>query len=101
EEGGIRAAEVAGVQTCALPILLAGPVSLTGTLGGSASVTITTSLSWTTGTMTGTGHTVIPSGVTLTLATGTMNLGRVLDSSGTKIGRASCRGRCGRTARGV
>jgi hypothetical protein len=58
-----------------------------GTLTGSNVVTALTSMSWTSGTMAGTGRTVIPSGATLTIANpGTVSfVSRTLDNGGTVI----------------
>ena len=61
-------------------------VNLSGGLGGSADVTVTGSLTWTAGTMTGTGTTEILAGGTLSIGGGSYMdkyLGRTLNNSGT------------------
>jgi uncharacterized repeat protein (TIGR02543 family) len=60
-------------------------VSLAGTLDGTMDVTVGSSMSWTSGAMTGSGRTIIPPGVTLSLAnSSTVSLAkRILENGGT------------------
>lgn len=58
-------------------------MTLTGILTGSGMVTVTGTLSWTSGTMSGTGQTVIPLGGVLSLTGGSRTLSRSLNVSGT------------------
>ncbi len=61
-----------------------------GTLGGNQTVTVLNQMNWTGGTMTGSGRTVIPPGVTLTINSGSVGVGggRTLDNGGTTIWNA-------------
>src|SRR5207237_5537159 len=58
-----------------------------GRLGGSGVLTCAVGSSWDDGTMSGTGQTIVPAGVTLTLGAGTF------PKTLSQIGRASCRDR--------
>ncbi len=62
-------------------------LNLNGFLGGSSVVTVTGAMNWTAGSMSGSGRTVIPAGVTLNIANPTViNLiSRTLDNSGTVL----------------
>jgi hypothetical protein len=66
-------------------------LNLNGTLGGAETVTVTSAMSWTGGAMTGTGRTVIPPGVTLTVAnpSSIFITDRTLDSGGTTLWSAA------------
>ena len=64
--------------------LVFATVNLSGGLGGSANVTVTDGLSWTSGTMLGTGLTEIPAGGTLALSGSSAKyLARTINNSGT------------------
>ncbi len=57
-------------------------VTLSGTLAGSGAVTISGELAWSGGTMSGTGHTLIQAGGSLSISGAAHTLARVLDLSG-------------------
>ena len=57
-----------------------------GTLGGSQVVTVGSAMNWTGGTMSGSGRTIIPAGVTLNVANASaVTLGRTLENGGTVL----------------
>jgi autotransporter family porin len=59
---------------------------LTGSLSGTGTVTVNTAMNWTSGSMGGTGRTVIPAGVTLNLAVpSAVTLSRFLENGGTVV----------------
>ncbi|MFN0132382.1 MAG: hypothetical protein ACKVW3_07630 [Phycisphaerales bacterium] len=80
--GYAGALTISGSANFALPQAFAS-LALTGTLAGAGDVTILGSLTWTAGTMSGTGDTIVGAAGTLTLSGVGHSLGRVLSLLGT------------------